>query len=166
MQWNCRGLFTNIDDINFFLDELKTVALCLQETHLNSYDQRVLRRHQVFRKDRVGPSASGGVALVVQSGAACAEVTLNTPLEAVAVRLLLDRLVTVVSLYLPPNAPLHIHDLEALVGQLPEPFLIMGDFNAHNPLWGSGRQDSRGKVVERFLLSSRLCLLNGRANIF
>ena len=121
---------------------------------------QVLRHQQVFRKDRHSSNPSGGVAVVVQSGVACALVPLQTSLEAVAVRILLDRLITLVSLYLPPNVPLRLHELQALINQLPKPFLILGDFNAHHPLWGSSRQDSRGGVVERLLLSTGICLLN------
>lgn len=57
-----------------------------------------------------------------------------------------------------PHVPPLIYELERLIGQLPEPFLILGDFNAHNPMRGTDRLDSRGKVIERLLLSSSLCL--------
>lgn len=160
------GLLRNIDDINHFMDELRPIALALQETHLHDRSPHILRRHRVFKKDRLSDTPPDGVAVVVQGGVACSEVPLCTPLEAVAVRLLLDRLITVVSLYLPPNTPLHLSELQGLVGQLPQPFMILGDFNAHHPLWGNIRQDSRGGVVERFLLASGLCLFNGREPTF
>ncbi|RUS69238.1 hypothetical protein EGW08_023000 [Elysia chlorotica] len=38
--------------------------------------------------------------------------------------------------------------------QLPSPVIFMGDFNAHNPLWGSLRTDPRGKIFEKFLSES------------
>ena len=122
MQWNCRGLLRNIDDVNSFFDELRPVAICLQETHLTDSHTQVLRHHQVFRKDRHSSNPSGGVAVVVQSGVACAQVPLQISLEAVAVRILLYRLITLVSLYLPPNVPLHLNELQSLIGQLPKPF--------------------------------------------
>ena len=128
MQWNCRGLLRNIDDVNFFMDELRPIALSLQETHLNDFHTSILRRHQVFRKDRPTSNSSGGVAVIVQSEVACSQSSLCTPLEAVAVRLLLDRLITVVSIYIPPNVPLHIHDFHDLVTQLPQPFFPCGGF--------------------------------------
>lgn len=46
------------------------------------------------------------------------------------------------------------------MGQLPDPFLLVGDFNAHHPLWGCARTDSRGALIEKFLLSSGSCLFN------
>ncbi|KJV98875.1 hypothetical protein RAMDARK_1872 [Rickettsia amblyommatis str. Darkwater] len=35
---------------------------------------------------------------------------------------------------------MNLQELQGLVGQLPQPFLILGDFNAHHPMWGSTRQ--------------------------
>lgn len=151
MQLNCRGLLRNIDDINSYFSELRPVAICLQETHLTDSHTQV-PHHQVFRKDRHASNPLGGVAVVVQSGVACAQVPLQTSLKAVAVCILLDCLITLVSLYLPPSVPLHLHELQALIGQLPKPFLILSDFNAHHPLWGSSRQDSRGGVIERHII--------------
>lgn len=137
------------------------MALCLQETYLQPVNQNVLRRFNVFRKDRLyAARPSGGVAIVTQKHVPCVEVSLNTSLEAVAVRLLTDRLITVCSLYIPPGYSLTVHELECLTEQLPTPFLIMGDFNAHNPLWGSCRRDTRGSVIERFVLLAGVCIMN------
>ena len=36
----------------------------------------------------------------------------------------------------------------------------MGDFNAHNPLWGSGHVDQRGRVIENLLDDPDLVLMN------
>ena len=161
MQWNCRGLLKNLDDIEFLLEEHRPQVLCLQETHLNANNTNFLRRYQVFRKDRPNSIASaGGVALVLPTEVSSTEVHLYTPLEAVAVRVLLHKTITICSLYIPPTYTLKSADLNLLIDQLPEPFILMGDFNSHNPLWGSARRDVRGKIIESILLSRTLCLFN------
>lgn len=161
IQWNCRGLLHNYDDVCSLLEEYRPLAVCLQETHLKGSQSGVFRHFHFFRKDRDHSSySSGGVAIVVQKSAACVEVSVQTALEAVAVRILSDRLITLCSLYIPPNFHLRCEDLESLIAQLPHPFIILGDFNAHNPLWGSTRRDTRGAIVERFILSTNLCLFN------
>jgi hypothetical protein len=38
------------------------------------------------------------------------------------------------SVYIPPNSTLGLAQLKNLADQLPTPFIIMGDFNGHNPL--------------------------------
>lgn len=133
--------------------------MCLQETHLNNSNRNLLFHYSVFHKDCVNAfNSSGGIAVVVQRSVSCTTVSINTNLEEVAV--------TVCSLYIPPGYHLHPQELEDLVKQLSSPFLILGDFNAHNPLWGSTQQDARGSVIERFLMSSASCLLSGKQPSF
>lgn len=152
----------NLDDIYEILSEHKPDILCLQETHLNAKQTHFLTQYRVFRKDRDGCThSSGGVALVVQKSIACHKISLQTNLEAVAMRaIVFDRLTTVCSLYIPPDHHLQANELESLVDELPYPFILMGDFNAHHQLWGSARVDARGRLLEKFLLSSGNCLFN------
>ena len=46
--------------------------------------------------------------------------------------------------------------------QLKPPFIILGDFNAHSPLWDKNYQepDTRAKIIEDFISQSNTCLLN------
>jgi hypothetical protein len=53
-------------------------------------------------------------------------------------------------------------DLLGLVAQLPSPNLLLGDFNAHHTFWGCRSTGSKGQEVADFLLSSNLCLFNGK----
>ena len=68
--------------------------------------------------------------------------------------------VTVCNVYLPPSLDVNFSDLEQLIEQLPAPFVLVGDFNAHSPLWDDVRQDSRSQMVEKLLNDYNLCLLN------
>ena len=45
-----------------------------------------------------------------------------------------------------------------MLGQLPSTFLLLGDFNAHNPLWGGDILDSEGMVIEDII--NNVVLLN------
>jgi ribonuclease HI len=47
-----------------------------------------------------------------------------------------------------------------LMLELPSPVLLMGDFNAHNPLWGGNSLDSRGKIIEDLIHNTNTILLN------
>jgi endonuclease/exonuclease/phosphatase family metal-dependent hydrolase len=60
-------------------------------------------------------------------------VNLNTDLQAVAVRITLDTTITLCLVYIPPSTALSLAQLKKLADQLPTPFIIMGDFNGHNP---------------------------------
>jgi len=83
-----------------------------------------------------------------------------TSLQAVAVRVTCRKALTICSLYLPPSAEWSINDIADLLQQIPSPVLLLGDFNAHNPLWGSNKLDSKGKIIEDILLKFNLSVLN------
>ncbi|VDI29762.1 Hypothetical predicted protein [Mytilus galloprovincialis] len=41
-----------------------------------------------------------------------------------------------------------------------------GDFNAHNPLWGSKTHNAKGKIVEDFVSQEGLCIFNDGSNTY
>ena len=48
-----------------------------------------------------------------------------------------------------------VRDLE----QLPAPMILLGDFNAHNSLWGSEKMSTSGKMMEKiFNRYNLLCI--------
>ena len=53
-----------------------------------------------------------------------------------------------------------------LVEQLPSPFILLGDFNAHSPTWGDHRLDEEGKLLEKFISLHNLCVLNSGQHSF
>ena len=68
---------------------------------------------------------------------------------------------TIGSFYCPPS-----RDLETDLPFWPSHyfqkinFLYMGDFNAHSPLWGYSREDTRGRLLTEFVTTYRLIILN------
>ena len=78
----------------------------------------------------------GGSALLIRNDIAHSHLTLNTPLEAVAIQIKLGRVYTICSLYLSPNSELSNNHLTDLYNQLPKPFLLLGDVNCRHHFWG------------------------------
>lgn len=87
---------------------------------------------------------------------------LNTPLQVVAAQVNHPISVTYVSVYIQCHTcPRELaEELDALINQLPRPFMLLGDFNAHNQLWGSNKCDAKGKVIEDFVTEHNLVILN------
>ena len=73
---------------------------------------------------------------------------------------------TVCNIYLPQSVPVRGADLYHLFEQLPRPFIVVGDFNSHNPLWGSDHCDSRGHLFEEVLNDLNLCILNDGSSTY
>ena len=155
IQWNCRGLKVNFIEITLLV---LPVAFCLQETHFKKSDNINLKNYSVYSTyvDE-GERAAGGSTILVRDNVLHSYVNLNTDLQAVAVRITLDKTITLCSVYIPPNSAL---GLAQLADQLSTPFIIMGDFNGHNPLWGSKTTTDKGKKLEDFLSQEGLCIFN------
>ena len=69
-------------------------------------------------------------------------------MQAVAVRVGVDDRIISIYVYIPGSQALEV-DLMQLINQLPPPMMLLGDFNAHSELWGSGRTETRGRKLER-----------------
>lgn len=155
LQWNCEGIrskFTS-GDIQQLIKETNMQCICLQETklHPNAYFKiqgfKAYLQNLHIDEDQ---TPHGGVAIYVKSGISSYRVELQTPLQAVAVSIKCHKPITVCSLYLPPgggrNDWFQSQDMQNLIDQLPKPFLILGDMNAHHPMWHDPRPvDDRGR---------------------
>ncbi|GBN10038.1 hypothetical protein AVEN_216908-1 [Araneus ventricosus] len=86
--------------------------------------------------------------------------TVNTPFQAIAAQIFTHKLITVCSLYLPPNIQIDMTNLNNIMLQLPEAFVILGDLNGHSQIWGSDDTNSCGRQIEKLLHDHNVCLLN------
>ena len=102
----------------------------------------------------------GGALIYIRHDTPHSSFYVQSPLQAVAVQIHLQRKYTVVSLYLPPNEPLNEENIRSLIRQLPQPFLILGDFNGRHHLWGDIVANHRGNVLSRIIENESVGLLN------
>ncbi|GFT73323.1 putative RNA-directed DNA polymerase from transposon X-element [Trichonephila clavipes] len=149
------------------MNEHLPVCVALQETLLKQSCTSNIRVYSILRKDcNTGERACGGVALLINHSTPFSPVLIRTSLQAVAVQVSIFSTVTICNVYLPPNVPLNFRELQELIDQLPSPFILLGDFNAHHMLWGCQDVNSRGKVVEKLLTELDLTLLNDGSNTY
>ena len=69
------------------------------------------------------------------------------------------RVITLCSIYIPPSSRLSPKDLDDLIPQLPSPFILLGDFDGQNILWGSKDINDKGRIIESFIDNHGLCFL-------
>ena len=140
--------------------ENSPLAVCLQETHFTPGESFNLRGYRSFRKDVVPHlRARGGVAIYVKNNIPAKEIQIQSNLQTISVQIEYPCKITICNIYL-PEFDWNINDLTNITSQLPTPYLIIGDFNAHNPVWGSNRIDTRGRIVEQFIDEINAVLLN------
>ena len=162
INWNCRGFRQNIDEIKMMLRDYDPMALCCQETYLKASNTIEFRKYLSYHihSEAVDGRASGGVSVLVKKSIPHRQIMLNTNLQAVAVLLSLHKAVTICSIYIPPRYQLDNRELDELIEQLPSPFILLGDMNAHNINWGNSSTNNKGEKIEKLLSDHDLCIWN------
>lgn len=161
VQWNVNGFHARREFIQLIQNKFSPAVFCLQETNFKNNHCASIRGYNKFFKNRTNTDhASGGVAIYVKENIPCEEIQIVSNLEAVAISISIPSKTTICNVYLPNSTTLELADLESLTRQLPKPFVIVGDFNSHNALWGSTRTDKRGRTVGKWLENTELVVLN------
>ena len=167
-QWNINGLYSHIDFMRKLIDDHDIDILCIQETNLKENQILKLNKYSCYSKNRLDClAASGGVSIIVKDNIYSQTIPINTNLEAVAVEIIIgSNRINLCNLYLSNRHDLNIEEIEKLILQLPTPYIIVGDFNSHNTLWGSHKIDCRGKTIENLINNNNLILLNDGSPTF
>ena len=166
IQWNCRGITNKKAELEILATKCKALVFVLQETKLREDGTIYLRGFDSYYKNKVlqphEHTAHGGVAILASRTCSSQPITLNTRLQAVAISIKLFKRITICSFYCAPNDSIRSfqRDLEDLLDQLPKPYLVLGDFNAKNPLWYADDVDQRGAAIENILLERDIYFLD------
>ena len=85
IQWNCRGLKANFNELLLLLTGLCPSIICLQETFLKPNDNLNIRGYTMYNHiHQTCDRASGGSSVVINNSVPQSLIPLNTNLQAVA----------------------------------------------------------------------------------
>ena len=84
---------------------------------------------------------------------------------AIAVKVTLHRTINICSLYIPPHDTINENELNNILKQLPTPFILLGNFNSHNTMWGCRSTNQKGKTLENIINNNNLYLFNKKSQI-
>ena len=148
IQWNCRGYKANYDKLLLLIAKLNPTTICLQVTFKKHSDKLNIKTFKQY--DYIIDTeqrASGGVSILIRKDIPQNKININTHLQAIAVSATLHKTVTICSLYIPLHDPINENELNNLIEQLPKPFILMGDFNSYNIIWGSKTTNKRDWIL-------------------
>ena len=154
----------NYNEVSLLISEYNPSVFCFQETFLKPDDNISLKGFNVYNyvhTDCLRPS--GGASISVKSCFPQRKIDLQTELQATSISVTLDREITICSVYIPPSFSLNSQHLDNLLQQLPSPYILLGDFNGHNILWGGQNNDSRGELIENFITKNDICIMNDKS---
>lgn len=161
IHWNCHGYSSNYGDLCNLLQTYQPACVLLQETMLGNRIPRPPGGYNINTYSPTGnPVPDDGLAVLVRRECTSIRVPLDTQLQAIAFRVRMSKLYTVCNLYLRPNEGVDSAQLIHLISQLPPPFIVMGDFNAHSRLWGNSDSNRSGRILESVLLVTSAVILN------
>ena len=68
IQWNCRGLRANYDELQLLLNDYDPAVVCLQETYLKEPNHVTFRNYNLFNTFGVGDGrGTGGVTIIINN---------------------------------------------------------------------------------------------------
>ena len=169
IQWNCRGIQANFNELNIIANDFNIGIFCLQETLLSPNKQFTFKHYTAYHNfaNTIPDSRpSGGITILVHNSIPNSPIPLTTNLQAQAITVTCNQTITICNIYISPNSSVDLLQIENLIQQLPIPYILLGDFNAHHPLWGCSSHNSKGNLVENLLLNHPLTLLNNKQHTY
>lgn len=149
LQWNARSAIANSKFLCQLKNEIKFDVAILSETWFKPNSQISMKKYNIIHKDR--PGGKGGVAIYIKNIYKYDIINFTgipNDLETCGINVHLnDTIISVVSIYRPPNVKVSQNDWNSLFSQLSNYCIIGGDFNAHHGLWGSSIENQAGKIL-------------------
>ena len=166
LQWNINGLWSRLPRIQYLLNEHQPKILAFQEHKLSNINFNIFRGFNIYSFCRP-VAGGGGVCIGVYNNIPSTQIPLQTNLEAVACKIYFKNFnLHLCNVYFNDNANINVNSLTALIDSIPSPKLILGDFNAKHPSWGSPISDGRGDIVSDVFLNANLHILNDGSPTF
>lgn len=161
IQWNINSFYKKLHDIQYTITKSNPTILCLQETNLKKNQPANLKSYTSYHRTRNDAGrASGGVSIFVKNSIQSKQINISSKYEAIAISIETNINLNVCNIYIPDSVELNEFDLTNLIKQLPKPFILLGDFNSRNHIWGSHTTDTRGKILEKIVDKENLIVIN------
>jgi len=163
LQWNARGLRGNKDQLKNYILRTHTPpdVICVEETFLKYQIQSPkLDGYNIIRKD-CSSNERGGLAIYIKVGLNfnvldVAEIP-NIEIQGVEINTLNGHL-KIFNSYITPSYKFKKEDIQGIFPH--KRSIVVGDFNAHNKLWGCSETNNRGIIIEEILTENNLIVLN------
>lgn len=162
IQFNCNGIFNKLSEIKLYIYTRKPEVFCFSETFVKKHEPKFIG-YQSFWQHRVGHK--GGLGTFIRRDIAAKSRTLaqfqDQQLELQCTQIFSsDQWIDIVNIY-NPQKNVTYDEIKHITSQLTNNFIVIGDFNAHSPMWDTrGRSNITGRSIEQILTNSNINLLN------
>ena len=163
MQFNCNGLAKKLSEVKVFIYCRKPDIVCLSETWLKKSEPRFLG-YKAWWQHRIG-AEKGGMAILVREDIDYVVKNIEGFAEGKLELMSMDistqvGRVQVVNVY-NPGKDITTEEFSHYINRCNRKFILVGDFNAHHPLWDARQRTNRsGVAISRVLEDYNLGMLN------
>ena len=167
LQWNAKSIVRQgaefkaavTKDLNPIPD-----IICIQESWLKDKNYFNFYDYETIRKDRKSDSKSrgGGCMTLIKKGLSYKVIELpKSEIEILAIDVYINKTnwISVINIY-NPCLKLNENFLDHVFSVVGRSVIMCGDFNGHNILWGSLKNDSNGLIIEKAMENGNLVCLN------
>ena len=125
VQWNVNGLNNRYEILQALIKRKNADIICIQETNLKNDETIQIKNFTTYNKSRKDcTAASGGVGIIVNNKLFSQPIQINTELEAVAVKVVIEnKNICICNIYLSHKYLLKLSDIQELIDELPQPFV-------------------------------------------
>ena len=163
LQWNARGLRGHMDQFRNYVYGacVSPDVICVQESFLTGKAQSPkLDGFNIIRKDCLS-SEKGGLVMYIKVGinfnVLDIEDISNIEMQGIEISTFSGHL-KILNSYMSPSYNLKKDDVQKIFPH--KRSILLGDFNAHNKLWGCSETKRRGRIFEEILTENNLIVLN------
>ena len=131
------------------------MCLCLQ--HVNAQNENI--KNYQLASSSMSTGRELGTAIYVHNKVTYNKINFNqSKFQISAVRLHLpdNKFITICNIYNQPNENYDLGEIPNILSRFEQPILLLGDFNAHSPLWDNSAEDADGpgRKIEDLIVNS------------
>ena len=159
---NIQSINNKIDILKDFIAKNRIDIMSVNETWLSSHKKFYIDNYSIIRRDRP-QGQHGGVCLIVHNSISYTnfEIPASLDIECVAIKLHNcikgKKDLIIASYYNPPDKEI-CPELFTILSN--KSFIILGDLNAHHPLWFSNKHNKSGETIYNAFKDNLIAILN------
>ncbi|XP_017472707.1 PREDICTED: RNA-directed DNA polymerase from mobile element jockey-like isoform X1 [Rhagoletis zephyria] len=161
IQWNIKGYLNNYNELDLLIRDTHPNVICLQETHIpyNTKNIIIPKAYVGYFHNCVNnKNPKQGVAILIKHN--IPHRIVSSTIQLISIEIKLTFPITIINTYIPPSQTFCEADICSLLSRSVSPPILLGDFNAWSPLWGSEKSNKRGTIVENVIFAENLIILN------
>lgn len=158
-QWNARGLRNRLSDFRQFVFKHRFPLVAISESRLNTSIR--LSGYELFHSRRESGFSRVLLGIRKELTFVLHDISPHQTNEYIAATVRKGAFTfTIIAAYIPPGTAFDKLRLEEIIKKTPSPHILTGDINGHHIMWGSKKNNTRGRALMDIADKYNLTVLN------